>query len=110
MFGSYFTLYLLPTIMGAKQGKAILSPAASLISLGQEESLHMHILEGEGDTIFQVQNYVHENAREVSYGALPDNGLCFITEQCYKIIIFLSVQKSFTQKKLNWGPLWVLII
>lgn len=34
-------------MMGAKQGKAILSPAASPVSLRQKESLHMYVLERE---------------------------------------------------------------
>lgn len=70
-------------IMGAKWGKAILSPAASLISLGQKGSLHMHVLEEEGSTIFQIHNHGHENAKEVGHRGLLINALYFITEQCY---------------------------
>lgn len=36
IFESYFTLCVLPKIMAAKWVKAILSPAASLISLGEK--------------------------------------------------------------------------
>lgn len=62
MTESYFTYCVLPMIMGAKWGKAIFSPAASLISLGQKESLHMHVLEGEGGTVVQIHKHGHEDA------------------------------------------------
>lgn len=80
MIERYFTLRVLPVIMGAKWGKAILSPAASLIS---QRRLHMHVLDRQGGTIFQIHNHGHEYAREVGYRALLNNALCIITEQCY---------------------------